>query len=445
MKSALKKLTDYWFQPIAPERLAVLRIATGLLSFWYMTTRYDMMVRMVDGPVSMYEPVGLANLFVFPMPVMAFQVLLIGTLLLNVFYILGWKFRYIGPAFGIAFLFLMCYRNSWSMIYHNYNGLVLHILVIGFTAAGQAISLDRVREVGTTWWKSQSKHWQYGWPVVLICAATVITYFLSGFAKLQGDLAWAWASGESMRAQIAVDAIRKEMFATPAEPLFEWLYPQKWLFLGMGILTFVLELGAPLALLNRKIAYVWVALTLMMHWGIFFLMGITFPYHLTGLVFLSFLPVENWWQKLTQKLSDTDKPTVPASAANPSVILFDGVCNFCDAAVKFVIDRDPNGHFQFASLQSEKGKDLLKKYRLPSDLSTIVLVENEHVYTRSSAVLRIAGELNFPWTIGRWLLIIPKPLRDWAYGIFARNRYTWFGQQDSCSIPDLSVRQRFIG
>lgn len=446
MERIIKQLNLFWFSPIAPERLAILRVATGLFSLWYLVARFDMMKNIVDNSVSSYEPVGIATLLQQPIAPELFMSLLWVTIALNVAYILGWQFRWTGALFALMFLFIMCYRNSWSMIYHNYNGLVLHIFIIGAVAAADAISLDR-------WLKNRKnptlrigQHWQYGWPVKLICTATVVTYVLSGLAKIFGDLAWDWISGDAMRSQVAVDAIRKEMLGSSATPLFEWLYPHTELFLMMGISTMVLELGAPLALLNRKVGIVWAFLTCSMHWGIYFIMDIDFPYHQTGVIFLSFFALEKLWFKWQGQGQATRTVHTTVVNGEPAVVLFDGVCNFCDSTVRFIIDRDRKGQFQFASIQSEIGQRLLHQYKAPADLSTIVLIEKRtgKVHLRSTAILGIAKQLDSPWRWFSILLIVPSPIRDIFYKLFASQRYRWFGKKDSCEIPSLEVQTRFL-
>ncbi len=295
MKSILQKLASFWFRPIAPERLSILRLITGGFSLWYLLARYEMFQKIAQSELSLYDPVGLATLLSEPLSFPVFKGLLLLTIGLNILYILGWKFRFTGPLFALSLMLLMCYRNSWSMIYHNYNGLVMHVMVIGFTAAADTLSIDAWRQKGTKWLEEVKPDWQYGWPILLICTLTVITYVLAGFAKIYGDLAWDWMSGEAMRSQVAVDAIRKNLFGSQASPLFEWIYPHTSLFLMMGIMTMILELGAPLALLNQKIGYIWALLTCSMHWGIYFIMGIHFPYQMGGFIFLAFFPLERLW------------------------------------------------------------------------------------------------------------------------------------------------------
>lgn len=127
------------------------------------------------------------------------------------------------------------------------------------------------------------------------------------------------------------------------------------------------------------------------------------------------------------------------------IILFDGVCHFCNGAVQFIIKRDPRGLFSFAALQSKPGQDLLEKWDLPTDtFNTMVYVKGNQVYTKSTAALKIARELKGVWPLLYALILIPKPVRDTAYDLIAKNRYKWFGQKNECIIPSPDVRKRFL-
>jgi predicted DCC family thiol-disulfide oxidoreductase YuxK len=127
------------------------------------------------------------------------------------------------------------------------------------------------------------------------------------------------------------------------------------------------------------------------------------------------------------------------------VLLFDGVCNLCNGAVRFVIERDPAGLFRFAPLQSERGRELLAGCALPLEgLDTMVLVEGGRCYTRSESALRIAARLSGGWPLLGVLRLVPRPLRDRAYGYLAANRYRWFGKSESCLAPTPELRARFL-
>lgn len=130
---------------------------------------------------------------------------------------------------------------------------------------------------------------------------------------------------------------------------------------------------------------------------------------------------------------------------HPAIVLFDGVCNLCNHSIQFMIKRDPKGYFKFSSLQSEIGQQLLQKYGLPSEnMDTIVLIENENVYTYSTAPLRIARKLTFLWPLLYCFIIVPPFIRNPIYLWISRNRYKWFGKKDSCMLPRPDIQQRFL-
>ena len=127
------------------------------------------------------------------------------------------------------------------------------------------------------------------------------------------------------------------------------------------------------------------------------------------------------------------------------VILFDGVCNLCNFAVDFVIRRDPEARFRFASLQDDFGQHILRENGLPSsELSTFVLVEQGQIYTKSTAALLVARHLGAPWPVTQIFLIIPRPIRDWVYGLIANNRYRLFGKRETCRLPSPEEKARFL-
>ncbi|MCU0335977.1 MAG: thiol-disulfide oxidoreductase DCC family protein [Chitinophagaceae bacterium] len=127
------------------------------------------------------------------------------------------------------------------------------------------------------------------------------------------------------------------------------------------------------------------------------------------------------------------------------MVLFDGVCNLCQRSVQIILANDARGVFHFASLQSPLGLQVLQQHGLAAEhLKTFVLVENGQVYTRSTAALRVAGQLRAPWRWLRVLLLVPRPLRDGVYNLIARNRYRWFGKKEECWLPRPEWRSRFL-
>lgn len=129
---------------------------------------------------------------------------------------------------------------------------------------------------------------------------------------------------------------------------------------------------------------------------------------------------------------------------NP-IVLFDGLCNLCNSSVNFIIRFDTTQKFKFAPLQSNVAKQLLHQKAVdPLKLNSIVLCFKEKVYTESSAALLIAKELAFPISWLYVFIIVPKFIRDFIYRIVARNRYRWFGKQETCMLPDKSLKNRFL-
>lgn len=134
------------------------------------------------------------------------------------------------------------------------------------------------------------------------------------------------------------------------------------------------------------------------------------------------------------------------NAGPEAVIYFDGVCNFCNGSVRFIFDRDPSGRFRFASLQSEAAGQRLSSLGIDaSGLSSIIVVQGQHVYEKSQAVLLIASGLGPGWALlARFARLIPRAARDHLYTWFAHHRYQWFGKSEHCALPKPGLRERFI-
>ena len=129
---------------------------------------------------------------------------------------------------------------------------------------------------------------------------------------------------------------------------------------------------------------------------------------------------------------------------NP-IILFDGVCNFCNYWVTFAIKRDRKNKLKFTPLQGETAKQLLPQFHInPSSLSSVIFIDNGKAYTQSSAAIQICKHLDGGWKLFYALIIIPKFMRDGLYNIIARNRYKWFGKKESCLIPTAELKERFL-
>ena len=126
------------------------------------------------------------------------------------------------------------------------------------------------------------------------------------------------------------------------------------------------------------------------------------------------------------------------------IVLFDGVCNYCNAMVNFAIRNDKKAILRFAPLQSEAGKRLKEKYKISPEIDSVIFIENKKVYTYSDAALRISKNLRWPAKAVYAFIIIPKFIRQPFYKWIARNRYKWFGKKEECMIPNADVRGRFL-
>ena len=128
-----------------------------------------------------------------------------------------------------------------------------------------------------------------------------------------------------------------------------------------------------------------------------------------------------------------------------AIILFDGVCNFCNGSVNFIIDRDPEAYFKFAPLQSEIGEKLIKEHGIDkAETDSVILIEDGKAYTHSTAALRVARKLKGAWSWFYGFVVVPKFIRDAAYKLFAKNRYKMFGKQEACMMPTPEIRSRFL-
>jgi predicted DCC family thiol-disulfide oxidoreductase YuxK len=127
-----------------------------------------------------------------------------------------------------------------------------------------------------------------------------------------------------------------------------------------------------------------------------------------------------------------------------SIVLFDGVCHFCSKSVQFIYKRDPNEVFLFASLQGEAARELRREHSISDHVDSLILIEDNRVFFRSTAALRICRNLSGGWRLLYVFVVIPIPIRDWVYNLIAKNRYRWFGKTESCELPSKEVRNRFL-
>lgn len=142
---------------------------------------------------------------------------------------------------------------------------------------------------------------------------------------------------------------------------------------------------------------------------------------------------------------NADLRCAPNVSPNDRVVLFDGVCRLCGAWAKFLIRFDRRHVFKLATMQSDEGRKILDWYGLPVDgYESMILVEGNRMYAKSSAFVRVMARLPFPWKAAAVLWLIPRAIRDWLYDRVALNRYAIFGRHQSCVLPAPDHERRFL-
>ncbi|TYA59042.1 thiol-disulfide oxidoreductase DCC family protein [Formosa maritima] len=131
---------------------------------------------------------------------------------------------------------------------------------------------------------------------------------------------------------------------------------------------------------------------------------------------------------------------------NKQLILFDGVCNLCNATVQYIIKHDKNNIFLFAPLQGETGKEIINQFKIDtSKVDSILLYKNENkLFYKSTAALKIFSKLSFPINLLAIFLIVPSFIRNFVYDYMATNRYAWYGKQKECMIPTDKLKAKFL-
>lgn len=277
-----------FYAPLEPARLATLRVLTGAFAVIYFTVRAPVMASFRTFSDARFAPVGLASFLDAPLPAWAVLALYLAAIGFGIAFTLGVWFRLTGPAFALLALWVTSYRNSWGMIFHTDNLLVVHLLVLALADSAAALSLDARGK------PPAPPHGRFGWPVRLMSAVTVLVYLLAGVAKLKAS-GLPWMEGEILRNYIAYDAVRKAQVGSVYSPLGAFLVQYAWPFPFIGALTVALELFGPLTLLHRRAAQLWVAGVYAFHLGVLLSMAIAFPYPLAGVAFASFFAAERIW------------------------------------------------------------------------------------------------------------------------------------------------------
>lgn len=296
-RAALTGRVDSWlFAPAPAERLAVLRLLTGGFGVTYLAVRLGAFARLADAAPGRFDPVGILWSLDGPLADGLLAGLLAVALTAGVAFTAGAWFRVSGPAFGLTLLVLTTYRSSWGQLLHFENLMVLHVLVVGLTRSADALSWDARRRrsrhgPGAAPGGSPPPSPAYGWPVRLAALVTVVTYVLAGLAKLRLG-GTEWLVGDTLRNHVAYSAVRLEVLGARPSPLAAPLVDQSWLFPPLAVLTILVELAAPVALLGGRIRDAWVVSAWVLHAGIVALMLVVFPYPLSLVAFAPFYRLE---------------------------------------------------------------------------------------------------------------------------------------------------------
>lgn len=263
-------------QPAAaePSRIAVLRVlVAGYAGIWTLV-RAPALLDTTDYAARRFDPVGPLALLDAPLPDAVVVGLVVVTPVACLLFAAGRGRPWSGPVAAIAFLVLTTHRNSWGQLFHTENLAALHLVVLAMVPRRQ----ERTAEGAA-------------WAVRSMAVLTVGAYVVAGIAKLRIG-GWAWVDGDVLRHQIAFDNARKELLGDTSSPIAPWVLRQDWILAPATWATMAVELGAPLALLGRRIAVVWCAVTFGFHVAVLGVMVILFPYQLLGIALAPLLPVE---------------------------------------------------------------------------------------------------------------------------------------------------------
>jgi hypothetical protein len=284
----LRWLDSLFFAPAPAERLATVRVLTGAFAVVYLLSRANVLGDF-RAPPGRFVGVGLASWLSEPVSA-GLQIGLFGLcVVLGVLFTLGRCYRWSGPLFALLLLWVTSYRNSWGMVFHTDNLLVLHVIALAACDAAEALSWDARGRAPV------ADSGRFGWPVRLLMALTALAYVLAGVAKLK-IAGFSWTDGEVLRDQIAYDALRKSQIGSLSSPFAAYLVQLSWPYPVLSWLTLLFELGGPLLLWSRRLRMAWAAGLWSFHLGVLISMLIAFPYPLSGIAFASLFRCERLWQ-----------------------------------------------------------------------------------------------------------------------------------------------------
>ncbi|MEE9385869.1 MAG: hypothetical protein V3V08_20860 [Nannocystaceae bacterium] len=304
----------WWWSPFPAERIAALRLITGLFAWVYVVVRSPSLLSATDFSRQRFEPIGPLGWLDAPPPDFAVYALLTTCIASGPLLILGWRHHVSGPIFAFAFMCCATYRSSWGMVFHTENILAIHLWVLAIAPSADRWSLDTRsgRSPGADVVTARAAQGYYGWSVRTLCLTTVLTYVLAGWAKIE-YVGMRWITGEAMQMQIAYDNVRKLLSGASYSELGMWLAPHQSLLAVGACLTLGMELLAPVALFGPRLGWLWCLSVWVFHVAVLVLMAILFPYQLSGAAYVCFLRPESW-HRLRRPLNRYFGPTGDAPA-----------------------------------------------------------------------------------------------------------------------------------
>lgn len=275
----LARFEGWLLAPGPAARLAAFRIAVGAYALGWLAVVTPELLGLADLDSARLEPVGAVAWLRLPAPSTAgMTVLLVVTAASGMAFTAGWRYRSSAPVFALALLVVTSYQNSWGKLLHTENLLVLHVALLACSPAADA------RTRATRHWRPRGP--AYGWPVRAMALATACSYLAAGVTKAR-VAGLDWLDPENLRNWVAYDLVRKELFGDPYLPIAVPALEHTWVFLAPVLFTLAVELGAPLALLFRRVAVAWAVAAWSLHAAVLLAMSVAFPYHLTGIPLLA--------------------------------------------------------------------------------------------------------------------------------------------------------------
>jgi len=294
---ALDWLDRWLLEPGPPERLAALRILVGGYALVWLLARLPAFVDVLELPARQFQPIGVLFWMDEPVRPAVGVTILVATIVTGVAFVAGYRFRWFGPLFSLLFLVITTYRLCWGHVLHTDHLVVLHLLVLGFTGAARAWSVD------TRHLTARDPEPRFGWPVKVMAVITVTSYVLAGWAKLRNG-GVDWLMGDVLRNQVAYDNLRKVLIGDVHSPIGGWVVRYDDVFPPVAMATVLVELGAPIALLGGRWRTAWVFAAWGFHVGILLLMAIMFPYPLSFVAYAPLFRTERlftsagaWWHR----------------------------------------------------------------------------------------------------------------------------------------------------